>query len=120
MGVFYLDASAVAPMFLIDAHSSKMTDWLAPGRNRIISSDFAAAEFAAIVSRRIRTAEITLDQADIVLGDFDDWRIYSTTRRLASAGDIAACERPVRRFDLKPQAPDALTSPSLSLTARRS
>jgi predicted nucleic acid-binding protein len=46
--------------------------------------------------------------ARTALGTFDEWRRRSTTRRLTSAGDIAACERLVRRFELRLQAPDAL------------
>jgi predicted nucleic acid-binding protein len=49
-----------------------------------------------------------VSEARIALETFDLWRGSAVIRRLASAADIAACERLVRRFEFKLLAPDAL------------
>lgn len=108
MSVLYLDTSALAPLFLTDSHSASIAAWLAGNPTALVVSDFAAAEVSAAISRRIRTREIDIAMAQTALGTFDEWRRRSTTHRLTSPADIAACERLVRRFELKLQAPDAL------------
>ncbi len=108
MSAFYCDSSALVPLLLTDLHSVSIGAWLASSPKTLIVSDFAAAEVSAAISRRIRTREIDVEIARTALGTFDEWRRRSTTRRLTSPGDIAACERLVRRSELKLQAPDAL------------
>jgi len=105
---FSLDASALLPLFVPDIHTKKLNAWLASDPRSLIVSDFAIAEASASISRRIRMGLLDTDLANEALAKLDGWVSRTTTRRLTSPGDIAACERLVRRFELKLQAPDAL------------
>ena len=50
---FYLDASAIVPLILRDAHTERMSAWIAEPRGDIFVSDFAALEFLSVVARQI-------------------------------------------------------------------
>jgi hypothetical protein len=65
---FYLDTSGIVPLILQDAHTRAAEEWFARVRDTIFISDFAALEFAAVVSRQARmgclsaqTGALTLD-----------------------------------------------------------
>ncbi len=105
---FSLDASALLPLFAPDIHTEKLTTWLVSAPRSLIVSDFASAEASASISRRVRMGLIDTGLANEALAKLDAWVSRTATRRLTSAGDIASCERLVRRFELKLQAPDAL------------
>jgi predicted nucleic acid-binding protein len=104
----YLDASCLIPLFVPDAHGTSMEHWAAKNREPILVSDFAAAEFAAVISRLVRMNQLAKSAALVVLADFDSWRGTRTVVRFAAAADIAACDRLIRNFSLKLLVPDAL------------
>ena len=104
----YLDTSAIVPLFLTEIHSKAMRAWTAQHVSRLVASDFAAAEFAATVSRATRTGQLTGEQAATALVDFDHWRSHIAKSRLTTWLEIAACERLIRNFSLKLGAADAL------------
>jgi predicted nucleic acid-binding protein len=106
--MLYLDASAVAPLFVPDDHSSIMQAWGSGETQPLVISDFAAAEFASVVSRAYRARVLTTRNVATVLADFDQWRSRSATIRLTRSTDIAECEKLVRKVELKLSAPDAL------------
>ena len=108
MNRFSLDASALLTLFVPDIHTKKLNAWLVSDPRWLIVSDFASAEASASISRRVRMGLLDTGLANEALAKLDGWVSRTTTRRLTSAGDIAACERLVRRFELKLQAPDAL------------
>jgi predicted nucleic acid-binding protein len=105
---FYLDTSAIVPLFLSDEHEQAMRVWASQEARRMFVSDFASAEFVGVVSRATRTRELSNRQAQAALQDFDAWRSRSVTLRPISSMDVAACERLVRDFNLKLSVPDAL------------
>jgi predicted nucleic acid-binding protein len=103
----YLDASAILPLFVTDTHTSIMEDWAGAAEFRVVLSDFAAAEVSAAISRGVRTGRLDPGRASVVLANFDRWRLQTYERHTAG-DDIAECERLVREFRLKLNAPDAL------------
>ena len=103
----YLDASAIVPIFLKDAHGPAIERWLLQ-RHHLTLSDFAAAEFAGVVARFRRMNALREGDAVAVLSRFDTWRSQMATFRLTSSGDIANCDRLIRDFALKLSVPDAL------------
>jgi hypothetical protein len=106
---FYLDPSVLVCVFVRQRTTARAVAWLSTLKGSIVVSDFSGAEYASAISRLLRTKELDQEEAASALLDYDTWLSSSgATRRLTSAGDIAACERLVRRFELKLQAPDAL------------
>jgi predicted nucleic acid-binding protein len=103
----YLDTTAVLPLFLVDAHTSAMQAWAAAEIRAVMLSDFAAAEFAAAISRGVRISRLSATAATALLTLFDRWRLQTEQRPIGS-GDIVACEGLVRDFQLKLSAPDAM------------
>lgn len=105
---FYLDVSALVPVLLDDAHGPAMTRWLRQEPRTVIVSDFAAAEFAGVVSRSVKMYRLSGSAAAAILARFDNWRQKSATVRLTDANVVASCARLVRDFALKLSVPDAL------------
>ena len=104
----YLDTSVMVALLLQDAHSSKAEAWLIRARPTFMVSDFCTVEFAAVVSRRVRTNQLTTETANLALRRFDDWLsrtvqiVRCAPEQLALAGQI------VRDFTSKLSAPDAM------------
>jgi uncharacterized protein len=76
--------------------------------HRLIVSDFAAAEFASAMARRVRTGGITPDEARLAFSTFDAWAARATRREQTKAADVSAAEAFLRRLDLNLRTPDAL------------
>lgn len=70
-------------------------------------STFAAVEVASAISRRVRTRELTVREADTALELFDLWTSRTAQWIETSAEDIHAADPLVRRFDLKLRTGDA-------------
>ncbi|MGJ0397250.1 MAG: type II toxin-antitoxin system VapC family toxin [Methylocystis sp.] len=104
----YLDASAIVPLILRDAHTMNMEQWLANAREDLVVSDFAALEVAAVISRQVRLAHMSEQKASLALTLLDDWMTRVSTNIETDASDIALADRFVRDFATKLAAPDAL------------
>jgi uncharacterized protein len=103
-----LDASALAPIFIGNATSDRIRDFLRSGTRTIIISDIAAGEFAAVVARYVRMKEFSEMQARTILSTFDAWRPANTVGAVTEPADIRVADIFVRRFELKLRLPDAL------------
>jgi predicted nucleic acid-binding protein len=105
---FYLDASALVPSLVRDAHSDAVGRFLRTASEPIWVSDFAAAEVSSALSRLVRMGMLNGQEALIRLSEFDAYR--STLAGVAHVDriDIVLADRFVRRFDLGLRAPDAL------------
>ena len=103
----YLDTSVVVA-FLIDEPSSEAARaWFRRVEEDVIVADLAAVEFAAGISRWLRTGRIDVGQAEFALASFDMLRAQC----LAYAhgrDDFALAELIARDFTTKLSAPDAL------------
>jgi len=104
----YLDTNVMVALLLQDAHSSRADAWLIRAKPTLLASDLCAVEFAAVISRRVRTKQLTAETANLALRNFDDWlsRTVQIVRwapeQMATAGQI------VRDFTSKLSAPDAI------------
>lgn len=74
----------------------------------LLVSDFAAAEFASALARRVRTGELATDKAREAFADFDGWTARAARRIETAAADVRAAEAFLRRLNLTSRAPDAL------------
>ncbi|HET7716615.1 MAG TPA: type II toxin-antitoxin system VapC family toxin [Bauldia sp.] len=104
----YLDASILVSLFIIDSQSARADRLLRSGPGAIVVSDFAAAEFAAVVGRKTRTGDLDADERDAVFADFDIWTRQTARIAETTANDIATAISFLRRRDLTLRAPDAI------------
>jgi uncharacterized protein len=104
----YLDANILVALLTVEPLSERADDFIQSNVERLIVSDFAAAEFASAIARRVRTGETTVEDARNDLADFDVWTARLTERTELSAGDVAAATAYMRRLDLTLLTPDAL------------
>jgi uncharacterized protein len=74
----------------------------------VVVSDFAAAEFASALARRVRTSELLTERARFAFAAFDGWTLRATQRVELRAADIRAAETFIRGLDLPLRTPDAL------------
>ncbi|CAN7652631.1 type II toxin-antitoxin system VapC family toxin [Phenylobacterium sp. LjRoot219] len=104
----YLDASALLPMLIEEPGSAIVDDFIGATSGPLVVSEFAAAEVASALSRLVRTARISPEDATARLADFDAWRVAATEDIDMNAADVRLANIFVRRFDLILRAPDAL------------
>ena len=74
----------------------------------MIVSDFAAADLASAIARRVRTGELGADDARAVFATFDAWTARAAGRAETDAAAVAAAGAFLRRLDLTLRTPDAL------------
>jgi uncharacterized protein len=76
----YLDASILVALFTDDPFTLRVDSFLRANALVLIVSDFAAAEFASVIARHVRTRDITPDNARIAFSIFDAWTSRVTKR----------------------------------------
>lgn len=104
----YLDASVLLPMLVAELGSSVVDSFLRTTAEALAVGHFAAAEVASALARLVRMDRVTATAAAAKLADFDAWRACATANADMDANDCRLADSYVRRFDLKPRAPDAL------------
>jgi len=104
----YLDTSVIVSLFANDALNARALKFLNDEKPILFVSDFAAAEFAAAIARRVRTRELTDIGAREIFSRFDIWRLSATRTVLLAADDVRLAESFIRRLDMTLLAPDAL------------
>jgi uncharacterized protein len=105
---FYLDTNVIVALFGAEPGTAAAIRWLTGAEAAILISDFAAVEFAAVLSREVRTGAIAADRAHAVLARFDTWKLHGASPLASGTADMQLAERLVRDFATKLQAPDAL------------
>lgn len=95
-------------LVLDDPLSSRAYALLAGITPILLVSDFASAEFASTLSRRVRTREYTVRSARMAFSELDAWAARETQRIETTAADVKAAEAFLRRLDLSLRTPDAL------------
>ncbi len=106
--IVYLDASVLVALLTTDPLTSRAEAFLRDTLPQLLLSDFAAAEFASVVARRVRIREVTRKDARAVLSSLDMWSARATQRIETLAADIKVAEGYIRRLDLTLRAPDAI------------
>ena len=104
----YLDASVLVALVTNDALTARADAFLRTRRPTVIVSDFAAAELASAIARRVRMGEVVDAEARDVFATFDAWVARTAGRAETTAGDVAAAAAHLRRLDLTLRIPDAL------------
>ena len=105
---FYLDASAIIPVFVNEAHTDAMERFVGSNFGRYRVSEFASGEVASAFSRLVRMNELSASAARVLLDAFDRWRLTDCSIATVDAADISLAATFVRRFDLKLLLPDAI------------
>ena len=104
----YLDANVLVALLTSEPLSTRADDFVGNNPEGLIVSDFAAAEFASAIARRVRTRETTVEDARRDVADFDVRVARLTVRTDLNASDIAVAATYLRRLDLTLVTPDAL------------
>ena len=105
----YLDASVLVALFTNDPLSSRADAFLRQAAPvTVLVSDFAAAELASAIARRVRTRELTDDEARLAFATFDTWIGRAAVRAETTPPDVASATTFLRRLDLTLRTPDAL------------
>lgn len=103
-----LDANVLVSLFTTDALSVAAERFMNDIADTILVSDFARAEFVAVIGRLCRSARLTPALADDILAAFDTWIAAGPNHTSLTTADVAWSEGTLRRFDLNLHAPDAL------------
>ncbi len=104
----YLDASVLVALLTNDPLTARADAFLRTSAPVLVLSDFAAAEFASALARRVRSKEITAEDAREAFSTLDTWASRTTQRIETTAADVKAAEAALRRLDLTLRTPDAL------------
>ena len=104
----YLDASVLVALLMVDALTARADAFFRESTPVPIVSDFAATEFASAVARRIRTGDVSVDEARRAFSAFDLWTARVALREETMSADIRAAETFLRRLDLTLRTADAL------------
>ena len=106
----YLDTNVLVALLVGDALITQATETGSRLRGELIVSDFAAAEFAAVVGRLVRIGQFENNAGQSRLILFDRWLPAMALRVPVAAEDVVAAETLLRRFSLGLRAPAALHS----------
>lgn len=104
----YLDTSVIVALLTDDALHTRADRFFRDDRPILLISDFASAEFAAVIARRVRVGAIAPDRARIGFSLLDAWSARSATRVEISSADVAVADALLRRLDMPLQTPDAI------------
>ena len=78
--IVYLDASVLVALFTNDPLTARADAYLRTSTPIAIVSDFAAAEFASAIARRVRIGEIAVEDARAGFATFDAWTARAVSR----------------------------------------
>ena len=104
----YLDTNVLIALLLPDALAGRSENLLANNQSDLAVSDFAAAEFASVISRKVRTAALSRREGQDVLGRFDRRLAADMTLIEMAAVDLSLAASYLRRLDLALMLPDAI------------
>lgn len=104
----YLDASVIVALLTNDPLTSRAEALLRASTPILVLSDFAAAEFASAIARRVRMGEVTAAEAHAAFSTLDAWAARVMDRIETTAADVKGAEAFLRRLDLTLRTPDAL------------
>ena len=104
----YLDATVLVALLTNDPLTPRADAFMRNKTPVPIVSDFAAAEFASAIARRVRTGEITADEGRVVFSSLDAWTARAAKRAETKAADVLAAAAFLRRLDLTLRTADAL------------
>jgi predicted nucleic acid-binding protein len=104
----YLDASVLVALLTYDVFTSRADTYIRSQTPVLVVSDFAGAEFASVIARRVRMREITQQTVRAIFAQFDIWKPIKTERVETISADVEAATHALRRLDLTLRTADAL------------
>lgn len=104
----YLDASVLVAFFTDDHFTPRADAFLDRYEDVLIISDFAAAEFASVIARQVRTKEVSAAIARDAFSSFDSWTAGAAQRVEFGSVDVRTAEGFLRRLDLPLRTADAI------------
>ena len=105
---FYLDASAIVPLFVAEDGTEPVVELLARHQQPPLVGDFVMGEIASAFARQARIGIISFERAIAILATADNWRLIATETFNFDPSDIRVASLFVRRFALKLRLPDAI------------
>ena len=106
--IVYLDASVIVALLTQDLFTDRAKAFLSLGSPALIVSNYAAAEFASVIARRVRTQELAIAEARTAFSNLDVWSARAAQRVETIAADIGVATGFIRRLDLTLRMPDAV------------
>jgi predicted nucleic acid-binding protein len=104
----YLDASVLVAFFTDDHFTLRADAFLDGYEDVLIISDFAAAEFASVIARQVRTKEFSAGSARDAFSSFDSWIARAAQPVEFGPLDVRTAEAFLRRLDLPLRTADAI------------
>ncbi|HEY3799856.1 MAG TPA: type II toxin-antitoxin system VapC family toxin [Caulobacteraceae bacterium] len=104
----YADASLLVALLVPDVFNDRAAAFLNATKPMLHLSDFAAAEFASVIARRVRTGDMERASAERAFATFDAWATQRGPRLETRTTDLARAETCIRRLDLTLRTPDAV------------
>ncbi len=96
----YLDTCILVSLFAGDSFSLRAETFTSQTSLKFLVSDFACAEFASVISRAVRTRELTKAEAKAIFPRFDSWKHSRAEPVETETADVAAAEA-LATFDTK-------------------
>jgi predicted nucleic acid-binding protein len=104
----YLDVNVLVALFVIDPLNSRADKAAGGLHDELAVSNLSAAEFSAVVARRVRTRDLRPAEARTAFANFDAWCARYTRMIMLDGSDISGANRLIRRLDFPLRTPDAL------------
>ncbi len=104
----YLDSSVIVPLVTLDPFNDRVDAFLQNVQPVVIVSDFASAEVSSAIARRVRTGDLTRNEARMAFANLDAWVQQQARRVVLENPDVSLAEQFVRRLDSNLRAPDAI------------
>lgn len=98
----------LVPLFAEDALLDRGRKLIGDAPITPVVSDFAAAEFASSLGRKVRTGHLIAEHAQMAFVAFDAWVARVATRVVMAPSDVAGAQAWLRRLELNLRAPDAI------------
>lgn len=105
---FYLDASAIVAILLMEPSSEAVERFLRTSRPPLVASSFCIGECSAALAGLVRMNRRSETQATALLRGLDVWIEKSFEITPSQDLDIGQATLLVRRFDLSLRLPDAI------------
>jgi uncharacterized protein len=107
--MIYLDTSFLTPLFREEATSSRVADFIAlQAAGTLAISKWTTVEFASLISRDVRMANLSVGDGRRVLAAFDSIVAASLQVFVPTANDFDLAQEYVANFATQLRGPDAL------------
>jgi uncharacterized protein len=98
--LIYLDTSFIAPFYIQEATSASVeTILLNIPTHELAISDWTTVEFASLVSRRVRTLELSPQQMETVMRSFQEDASQSYTVFTVTTGDFTLAVELIQQWE---------------------